>query len=313
MSDIVVIGSLNMDLVVKTEHMPGPGETLHGDTFNTIPGGKGANQAVAAARLGGRVAMVGRVGADGFGEALRRNLAADSVDDSHLLTDPAAPTGVALIVVENNGENRIIVVAGANHKVSPADVAAAKDLFRQAKILVIQFEVPLDVVAAVLRLGQELGVPVMVNAAPAYPIPAEQIAMIDYLVVNEHEASILTGAEVDDAGGSVDLKAASNAAHILLQKGARCVVLTLGSQGAMVCRAEEADLLVPAFPIKPVDTTAAGDAFIGGLAVSLLEPATSMREKIRFANATGAMAATRMGAQSSLPTRAEVEALMKES
>lgn len=313
MSDIVVIGSLNMDLVVQTGRMPGPGETLHGKTFNTIPGGKGANQAVAAARLGGQVAMVGRVGSDGFGETLRRNLTADRVDDTHLLTDPDAPTGVALIVVEDSGENRIIVVAGANHKVSPADVTAAKDLFRQAKLLVIQFEVPLDVVAAVLSLSQELGVPVMVNAAPAYPIPAEQIAMIDYLVVNEHEAAILTGTQVDDAGGSVDLKAASNAAHILLQKGARCVVLTLGSQGAMVCRPNEADLLVPAFPIKPVDTTAAGDAFIGGLAVSLLNPGMDMRAKVRFANAAGAMAATRMGAQSSLPTRAEVEVLVHPS
>jgi ribokinase len=303
MNDIIIIGSLNMDLVVKTARMPGPGETLHGQEFHLIPGGKGANQAVATARLGGKVGMVGRVGADSFGEILRANLLADHVDASQIKTDPAAPTGVALIVVEERGENRIIVVGGANRNLSEQDIEQAGFMLRQARILVVQFEVPMGVVESVARLANQAYIPLIVNASPVYPIAAHLFPLIDYLVVNEHEAGVLAGAEV------VDLPSARQAARVFVNQGTRHVILTLGELGSWVSVQNE-EFHVPSWKVEAVDTTAAGDAFIGGLAVSLLDPSTSLQEKIRFANAAGAVAATRLGAQSSLPTRQEVEALL---
>jgi ribokinase len=302
-SDIVVIGSLNMDLVVSAARMPGAGETLHGETFHMIPGGKGANQAVAAARLGGRVAMVGRVGHDSFADGLRQNLAANQVDTRYVQTDPAASTGVALIVVEANGENRILVVGGANQAVSLQDVNAAEVLLGKAKLLLVQFEVPMPTVAAVLRAAQRLKIPVMVNAAPAYAIAPELLPLIEYLVVNEHEAELLSGAGVSD------LASAAQASRRLIAQGARQVVLTLGALGALVCSPTQ-EFSVPGFTVSAIDTTAAGDAFIGGLAVALQEGGGLCPEKVRFANAAGAIAATRLGAQSSLPTRFEVDALL---
>lgn len=302
-SEIVVVGSLNMDLVVNTVRMPGAGETMHGNAFHQVPGGKGANQAVAAARLGSRVALVGRVGQDSFGEILCKNLSADNVDTINLQRDPLASTGVALIVVEDSGENRIIVVGGANREMSPQDVLAAEAALSTAKMLLVQFEVPMPVVEAVLRLAGRCQIPVMVNAAPAYPIDAELIQLIDYLVVNEHEAEVLSSA------GVTDLESAARASRILIRHGAKHVVLTLGPLGAFACSPTR-EFHVPGFPIRAIDTTAAGDAFIGGLAVSLLDGAGLQPEKVRFANAAGAVAATRMGAQSSLPNRSEVEAML---
>ena len=302
-SEIVVIGSLNMDLVVKTLRIPGPGETLHGNEFHMIPGGKGANQAVAAARLGARVSIIGRVGQDSFGEILCKNLVADRVDTANLQHDPVAPTGVALIMVEGSGENRIIVVSGANREVSPQDVLAAEQLLKSAKILVVQFEVPMPVVKAVLHLANRFQIPVIVNAAPAYPIEKELIPLIDYLVVNEHEAEVLSGIAV------TNLESAARAGRILVQYGAKNVVLTLGALGAQVCNPTQ-EYYVPGFTIQAVDTTGAGDAFIGGLAVSLLDGNGLLPEKVRFANAAGAVAATRIGAQSSLPNLAEVEDML---
>jgi ribokinase len=304
MNDVIVIGSMNMDLVVRTGRVPSGGETLHGNDFHMIPGGKGANQAVAIARLGGRVAMIGRVGQDSFGEILCKGLAQDGVDAARIKTDASAPSGVALIMVEDNGENRIIVVAGANHNVSPQDVLEAEALLKQARMCVVQFEVPMNVVETVFRAAQRWNVPVLVNAAPAYPISAELFPLIEYLVVNENEAGVLAGIEV------TGLDSARQAARILVQRGARHVILTLGALGALGCSLVE-ESAIPAFPIEAVDTTAAGDAFIGGLVISLLDHAGSLAEHIRFANAAGAVAATRLGAQSSLPERAEVEALLR--
>ncbi len=303
MSDIVVVGSLNMDMVVRTALMPGAGETLHGKEFHTIPGGKGANQALAIARLGGSVSMIGRVGQDGFGKALCKNLADNQVDITPIQIDTFAPTGVALIVVEDSGENRIIVIPGANHQTCPADIQAAENLIRQARMLVVQFEVPMPVVEAVVRQARRWNISVIVNAAPAYPIDSEWMPLIDYLVVNEHEASTLSGQDVSD------VESARRAAQILIQRGARHVVLTLGAQGSVI-GAPTGEYHVPSFPVKVIDTTAAGDAFIGGLAVSLLDSSLNLPAKVRFASAAGAIATTRMGAQSSLPTRAEVEAIL---
>lgn len=304
MSKIVIIGSLNMDLLVKTAHMPAGGETLLGNEFHMIPGGKGGNQAVAVARLGGQVSMVGRVGQDRFGEALCQNLAADHVDISHIEKDAAAPTGVALIVVEENGENRIIVVGGANRKVSPQDVLALEDVLCQASMLVVQFEIPLEVVETVLHIAHRHAIPMMVNAAPAYPLAKDLIALIDYLVVNEHEAATLAGIDV------VDVESARQAARVLRQHGAKVVILTLGALGALAVGPQGEDY-VPGFAVQAVDTTAAGDAFIGGLAVSLIESGGTLADKVRFANATGAITTTRLGAQSSLPTRDQVEAFLQ--
>lgn len=303
MSDIVVIGSLNMDMVVRTAVMPGAGETLHGKEFHTIPGGKGANQALAIARLGGSVSMIGRVGLDSFGKALCKNLTDNQVDITRIQADASAPTGVALIVVEDSGENRIIVIPGANHCTCPADILTAENLIRQAHLLVVQFEVPMPVVETVIREAHRWDIPVIINAAPAYPIASEWMPLIDYLVVNEHEAATLSGQEVRDA------ESARRAAQILVKQGARHVVLTLGAQGSIINTPNE-EYHVSSFPVKVIDTTAAGDAFIGGLAVSLLDSSLDLPGKVRFANAAGAIATTRMGAQSSLPTRAEVEAIL---
>ncbi|MEI7846870.1 MAG: ribokinase [Chloroflexota bacterium] len=304
MNEIAIIGSLNMDLLVKTDHMPVGGETLHGDEFHMIPGGKGGNQAVAVARMGGQAVIFGRVGKDRFGDALSQSLAADQVDISHILVDAQAPTGVALIVVEGNGENRIIVVGGANRKVSPADILAQEDVLRQASMLILQFEIPLEVVESVLLLGQRYAIPLMVNAAPAYALATDLIALIDYLVVNEHEAATMSGLKV------VDVESARQAARKLREYGARVVIITLGALGALAVGPEGEDY-VPGFSVPALDTTAAGDAFIGGLAVALNGAQSSLAQKVRFANATGAITATRLGAQSSLPTRAEVLAFLE--
>lgn len=274
-SDIVVIGSLNMDLVVTTARMPGAGETLHGETFAMIPGGKGANQAVAAARLGGQVAMVGRLGRDSFADGLRQNLAVHQIDTRHLQTDPTASTGVALIVVEAAGENRILVVGGANQAVLPQDVFAAEPLLGKAKLLLVQFEVPMPAVEAVLRVAHRLKVPVMVNAAPAYAIAPELLPLIKYLVVNEHEAEVLSGV------GVRDLESAVQTCRRLIDQGAKQVVLTLGALGALVCSPTQ-EFSVPGFSVPALDTTAAGDAFIGGLAVALLEGDGLCPEKVRW-------------------------------
>jgi ribokinase len=267
------------------------------------PGGKGANQAVAIARLGGDVAMVGRVGQDRFGDALTQALANDQVDSTYVRVDPANPTGVALIVVEETGENRIIVIGGANQKVSAQDIAAAEDLLRHARMIVMQFEIPMEVIETVLPLAKRMNVSVLVNAAPAYPIKAELIPLIDYLVVNEHEAEVLTGIPV------LDLESSRQAARELVRRGARQVILTMGDQGSLAVSLLE-ETYVPSFAVAVVDTTAAGDAFIGGLVNSLIDSTGSMKESIQYANAAGAFAATRPGAQPSLPARKDIEKLL---
>jgi len=292
-----------MDLVVKTARMPVGGETLLGEAFSTIPGGKGANQALAIAKMGGRVAIIGRVGRENFGESLRHNLEAGGVDVTQLKSDASAPTGVALIVVEAAGENRIIVVSGANFALTPADIFEIEPFLIQARMLVVQFEVPMNVVAAAVRLAHQHGILTIVNAAPAHSIAPELFPLIDYLVVNENEAGLLSEIKV------TDIESGRQAARRLVARGARHVILTLGAQGALVRTAAE-EFHVPGFSVHAVDTTAAGDAFIGGLVVSLLETLGCFQDKVRFANAAGAIAATRFGAQSSLPYRVEVEALL---
>ena len=294
---IVVVGSANTDLVVQTERAPRAGETVVGENFVIVPGGKGANQAVAAARLGGEVAFIARLGADEFGARNLETYKREEIDTSYITRDPQAPSGVALIVVERNGENRIIVVPGANGNLSPKDVKRAEGAFSGAAVLLVQLEVPLETVEAALELARERGLKTILNPAPARPLGGRILSKVDILTPNENELRVLTG--------NTDVVAAARG---LLDSGPRYVVATLGERGALVV-SRDGELAVPSFRMEPVDTTAAGDAFNGALAVALAE-GMGMREAVRFACAAGALATTKLGAQPSLPRREEVEALL---
>jgi len=301
---IAVVGSLNMDLVVRTPHIPQPGETVIGSDFITLPGGKGANQAVAAARLGAEVAMIGRVGCDAFGETLLDNLKHAGIDCSLTQQDANAPTGVALISVEDSGQNSIVVASGANARLSPADVDAAEQEIASASVLLLQLESPLDTVIRTAEVARQHDVSVILNPAPARPLPQTLLTLVDVLTPNESETALLTGTPVDN------LEQAKAAAGSLMHMGVGTVILTLGARGALL--AENGGFRhFPAFEITPVDTTAAGDAFMGGLAVALGE-GRALAEAIQWGNAAGALAATKMGAQPSLPDRADLERLLRE-
>ncbi len=304
-ADILVIGSLNMDLVVKAERAPEAGETLHGLDFQTIPGGKGANQAAAAARLGAATAMAGRVGADEFGARLKGALANARVDTSTVLTDEAQPTGIAQITVDAAGENRILIVAGANGQVSPADVGNLRPAIEQAKILVLQLEIPLETVSAALQVAAESGIPTILNLAPARSIPDEMLQKISYLIVNESEAGLLSDLPVSE------LETAKTACKVLFARGAENIIVTLGAQGALLATKHDFYTL-PAYRVDVVDTTAAGDAFTAGFAVALLESG-DLQASVAYANAVGALTVTKFGAQASLPTKAEVDVFLRKT
>jgi ribokinase len=299
-ADIVVVGSLNMDLVVKAPRMPLEGETLLGRDFQMIPGGKGANQAAAAARLGAQVAMVGRVGGDAFGPPLIENLRCQGVDAGHVQIDDEAATGTAMIIVDDSGQNSIVVAPGANGRVSEQDVDRLEDTLSQARVLLLQFEVPLETVEYAIQMAARHQIKVILNPAPARPAPAELIAKVDYLVPNEFEASTLTGLETKD------VPSAERAARKLLGFGVPVVIITLGERGALMATGQGM-AHVPARRVQAVDTTAAGDAFIGGLAVALVK-GSPLDEAVRYASCAGALAVTKFGAQTSLPSADEVQA-----
>jgi len=296
---IAVVGSLNMDLVVRVPRMPIPGETLIGHDFHVIPGGKGANQAVAAARLGARVSMIGRVGDDDFGRAQRRNLAQEGIDVTHVSVDPEEATGIALITLDATGQNSIILAPGANMRLTVAHVEAAAQTIADAEILICQLESPLEVVTRAIELARAQGVRVILNPAPARPLDAALLRLVNYLIPNESETTLLTGIQV------TDLPSAEAAAASLRERGVSTVILTLGEQGALLADAGGI-VHVTGYSVKVVDTTAAGDAFVGGFALALAE-GQPLPEAVRFANAAGALAVTRLGAQPSLPTRREIE------
>jgi ribokinase len=303
MPDILVIGSLNADLVVRAPRFPQPGETISGEDLQIIPGGKGANQAVAAARQGVSVAMVGRVGKDSFGPFLLESLKSNQVETSNVFMDESA-TGTAIIIVDSSGQNSIVLSAGANGKVSPHDVDS---LDTDARILLLQLEIPLETVVHAAQWGKQNGMAVILNPAPARRLPDELIASADFILPNETELNLLTGVTVNDRNS------AEEAARLLLKRGAKNVVITLGEKGALVVNDKDAKH-IDAYQVKVVDTTAAGDAFIGGFASRVLESGSLLSEKlveaVRYANACGALATTRFGAQPSLPTKAEVEKFM---
>ena len=303
MKPIVVVGSSNTDMVVRVPRIPRAGETLLGGEFLTAAGGKGANQAVGAARSGGKVALIARVGRDVFGDQAVAGLRRDGIDVSYVFRDTLTPSGVALIFVAKDGENSIAVAGGANEKLSPADVKRAARIIRSAALLVAQLETPLATVTAAVDVAAKAGVPVILNPAPARPLPNSLLRRISVLTPNETEAELLTGIKVTDAA------AAAKACSKLRARGVRTVILTLGSRGAFLADAN-GQRLVPGFKVKAVDSTAAGDIFNGALAVALAEGETVF-DAVRFANAAAALSVTRMGAQPSAPIRADIEKFLR--
>ena len=293
---IVVFGSINMDLVAHTPRLPEPGETLIGRSFTTVPGGKGANQAVACARLGDPVKLVGRVGDDVFGIELLAHLQAQGVDVDYVSCEESISSGVALIAVDDRAENNIIVIPGANGRVGQSDLLYLETALNQAQLLLLQLEIPLDIVVAATRLAHERGVKVMLDPAPAQELPAEIYRHVDLLTPNETEVASLTGIEV----GSIE--DAALAAGKLLSLGVRRVIVKMGSQGALVAD-ETGTQFYPAFLVTAVDTVAAGDAFNGAMAVALSEN-HPIGTAILWGLAGGALAVTKSGAQESMPDRA---------
>ena len=296
MPTILVAGSLNADLVVRTPRFPQPGETISGEDLHVIPGGKGANQAVAAARHGTQVSMLGRVGRDDFGDFLLENLKSNSVDSRYVRRDDAS-TGTAIIIVDSSGQNSIVISPGANGQVTEQDMENAS--FPDFKLLLLQLEIPIPAVLAAARRARENGLGVILNPAPARDLPEELIALTDFLIPNETELGLLSGMEVDD------IASAELAAKSLLERGVGTIIVTLGSKGALIVTANQVTH-VETFKVDVVDTTAAGDSFIGGFAYKLLESG-DLQEAVRYGCACGALATTKFGAQPSLPTREEVE------
>ncbi len=301
----IVFGSINMDLVAKTPRLPLPGETLLGHAFFQAPGGKGANQAVALARLGIPTYMVGRVGADSFGQELLKSLQASGVLTDNVFVDETVSSGVAAIVVDEKGENQIIVIPGANGRVNDDDVERLLPLLPQASVLLLQLEIPISAVIAAARAATATQVRVILDPAPVQsPLPDELYPLIDIITPNEPEASQLVGFYVHD------VQSAKKAAVQLRQRGVKNAIVKLGAQG-VVCATSSETLFVPAFPTEAVDTVAAGDAFNGGLTAALLE-GLSLEQALLWGAAAGAVAVTKAGAQPSLPDRSTFDEFLRQ-
>ena len=299
---VVVVGSSNVDLIMKMERLPRPGETVADADFIQAFGGKGANQAVAAARAGAHVCFVSCVGDDAYGRQVVANLENDGIDTRHVVRETGVPTGTALIMIDSAGENCISVAPGANYRLTPAHVDRARDAIEAASVLVTQCEIPQETVEYVIDLGARLGKRVMLNLAPARPLAHASLARLGVLAVNETEAAFLTGLPVkSDAEVEV-------AARALGAQGSQTVVLTLGSRGAWVAGEGHAGL-VPPVPVVAVDTTAAGDVHCGALALALAE-GRPLEGAVVFANAAAALSTTILGAQPSAPERSAIDALV---
>lgn len=303
MSCVIVIGSSNRDLTVRLERLPQIGETVSGGEFYRSFGGKGANQALAAHKAGAEVIFVAKVGRDENGDAMVRHLAESGLSIDHIIRDEQAPSGVALVMVDREGRNMIAVAPGANRNLTEEEIAKNAHAIAYAQVLLIQLEVPTDVVHRALAIAQEYGVTTILNPAPVRQLPEGLLSLTDILTPNEVEAGLLTGTTVKDVRDAVA------AAYRLLDEGVKHVIVTLGEKGSVwVTRGQER--FFPPCRVSPVDSTAAGDAFNGALTCALAEGA-SMEDAIRFANAAGALTVTRKGAQSALPAREEIEELLR--
>lgn len=300
---ITVVGSYNTDLVVRTPRMPVKGETIIGGPFFTGPGGKGANQAVAAARLGADVAMVVKLGDDNFGDQAEANLVREGIRPDFILRTRETHTGAALIFVDGDGENMIVVAAGANELLTPEDVDQAHKAIVEADVLLVGLEVPMETVEQAIRLAHGAGVKVLLNPAPGQPLSAEMLRLVDVLTPNETETQIITGLPVRNP------QEAEEAAQALLAQGVGKVVITLGAKGALIVT-PEGTRLVPGQQVEVVDTTGAGDAFNGALAVALAE-GKELVEAVAFANTAAALQVTRLGTAPAMPHRDEVERFMR--
>jgi ribokinase len=301
--NITVIGSSNTDMIIKVPRLPKPGETVLGGKFSTAPGGKGANQAVAAARSGGNVTFVARVGDDIFGEQALKNFKEDGINTDFIIKDKEAPSGIAEIFVSEDGENSIAVALGANLNLSVYDVIAAKEAILSSDILLMQLEIPLKTVQYAAKLAFDNGIRVILNPAPGQPLPIEILKTISILTPNETEAAMLTGIKIEDEG------AAEDAGRILMSKGVNKVIITIGKKGALILDSSGSEL-VGGFKVHAIDTTAAGDIFNGALAVALAEK-KNIWEAVKFGNAAAALSVTRLGAQPSAPKRKDILEFLK--
>ena len=296
---ILVIGSANTDMVIKTNHFPLPGETVLGGRFIMNPGGKGANQAIAATRLGSQVTFITKLGNDIFGQQALQQFLKEGVNANYVVTDPDNPSGVALITVDEKGENTIVVAPGSNGTLNHEDVEKAEEAFKEAEIILLQLEIPLPTVVFAAELATRYQKKVILNPAPAAPLPEELYPHLFMITPNRSEAEALSGVQIKD------LASAEKAAEKIHQKGVRNVVITLGTQGALAYTGTDAKLL-PAPKVMAVDTTAAGDVFNGALAVGISE-GMPLPAAVEFANQAAAISVTRMGAQASAPYRKELQ------
>lgn len=296
---ILVVGSFNMDMVIKTDHIPKHGETILGKTFLMNLGGKGANQAVAIARLGGNVTFICKIGKDIFGQEFYKQFKKEGIDTSHILVDEETSSGIALITVDNNAENCITVAPGSNMKLSPENLSNAKKVIEEADIILMQLEIPIDTVEYVAKIAKKKNKKVVLNPAPAQNLSEELMKSLYLITPNESEAEIISGQKV------TDLKTAMKAAEIIRSKGVDNVIITMGSQGAFVCTDKLCEI-ISSYKVDAIDTTAAGDIFNGALVVALSE-GKDWIDAVKFSCKTSAISVTRMGAQSSAPTRKEVE------
>ncbi len=300
---VLVVGSANMDMVVSTSRFPRPGETVLGRSFAMFPGGKGANQAVACAKLGGNVTFIGRMGKDVFRDRLFASMRNDGVKLRRVTIDPSLPTGIAVITVDSTGQNQIMVASGSNMALLPADIDRHKTAFGEARVLLVQLETPLPAVQRAVALAKQKKLTVILNPAPARRLPKSLLTMVDYLTPNENELSVLSGLPVHG------LASAERAARKLMAGGVSSVIVTLGAKGCMAVTARGSRIF-PSYKVHAVDTTAAGDAFNGALAFGLAA-GLSLEAAVPFANGVAALSVTRMGAQSSMPSMKEVRTFMR--
>lgn len=303
LSKILVVGSSNTDMVIKTQHLPRPGETVIGGTFFMNPGGKGANQAVSIARLGGDVSFICKTGSDIFGHQSQQLFQDEGIDTSYIFSDSKNPSGVALITVDEHAENCIVVASGANASLTPADLASADEVIEKCDVVLMQLEIPMKTVEYVAELAYKKNKKVILNPAPAHPLSPKLLSHLYMITPNQTEAEMISGVKIND------LETAEEAARAIAQMGVDHVIITLGSKGALVYNSTVTEQ-VPAFKVKAVDTTGAGDVFNGALALALSE-GRAITDAVRFACKAAAISVTRTGAQSSAPYRNEVDIFIK--